>query len=151
MRLSHRSPHVNVHTFSNSSQVVSSEVYNDHWENGVYKCARCAHTLYEASAKFVGPCLWPSFRRGATPEDGALQTIKVPHGSYNKYTCEVRGHARMCRCTPVLMSVSPLCTCACNVHVYTHVHASARARVEHQRYDWTAGAFPFPTCCFLPP
>ena len=69
------------------SSVASREIYNDHWEAGGYRCARCTHPLYSSGAKFVGPCLWPSFREGAAP--GSLHTIKVPRGSYNNYKCEV--------------------------------------------------------------
>jgi peptide-methionine (R)-S-oxide reductase len=69
------------------SAAVSRENYNDHWEAGLYECARCARTLYSADGKFVGPCMWPSFRKPAEPT--SLHTICVPRGSYNKYTCDV--------------------------------------------------------------
>mmetsp|Transcript_89005 Transcript_89005/g.267700 ORF Transcript_89005/g.267700 Transcript_89005/m.267700 type:complete len:161 (-) Transcript_89005:146-628(-) len=69
------------------SAAASREVYNDHWEPGCYRCARCDRGLYDASAKFVGPCMWPSFRKPSSPE--SLYVIKVPQGSYNQYTCDV--------------------------------------------------------------
>lgn len=68
------------------STVVSKENYNDHWDAGSYSCANCGHVLYDSEAKFVGPCMWPSFRR---PHLNGLLTIAVAPGSYNKYTCEV--------------------------------------------------------------
>ena len=52
-----------------------------------YACARCAHILYASGDKFVGPCLWPSFRSGA--RTGSLHTRRVPTGAYNQYTCAV--------------------------------------------------------------
>mmetsp|Transcript_15849 Transcript_15849/g.34416 ORF Transcript_15849/g.34416 Transcript_15849/m.34416 type:complete len:128 (-) Transcript_15849:9-392(-) len=69
------------------STVVSKELYNDHWEKGRYNCARCELALYASESKFVGPCMWPSFRKphGAM----SLYTRRVPTGSYNQYTCEV--------------------------------------------------------------
>ena len=69
------------------STVVSRENYNEHWQSGTYHCARCRHALYESGSKFVGPCMWPSFRSGLS---GGLHTRTVPVGSYNEYTCEVR-------------------------------------------------------------
>lgn len=60
---------------------------NDHWEKGEYRCARCGHVLYDSGGKFVGPCLWPSFRRPHALT--SLHTIRVTPGAYNKYTCEV--------------------------------------------------------------
>ena len=70
------------------STIVSREQYADHWENGDYRCARCRHSLYDDTAKFVGPCLWPSFR-ASKDAHGSLHTISVPPGAYNKYECEV--------------------------------------------------------------
>ena len=76
-----------------ASFLISKEEYNDHWEIGRYACARCGHVLYENDAKFVGPCLWPSFRKPSTTRSWwrkpSLHTAVVPHGDYNHYTCEV--------------------------------------------------------------
>ena len=69
------------------SSVVSKENYNAHWESGVYDCARCQHRLYHSEHKFTGPCMWPSFRKPHARS--SLHTIRVPHGAYNQYTCEV--------------------------------------------------------------
>ena len=70
------------------STVVSRENYNNHWEPGHYDCARCGRALYDSSAKFEGPCMWPSFRRPHA-EATSLHTIRVPPGVYNQYACEV--------------------------------------------------------------
>ena len=76
------------------STIVSRENYNDHWDAGTYSCARCAHVLYDSKSKFVGPCLWPSYRTGVASSAAGivagLHTIAVPTGSYNQYTCDVR-------------------------------------------------------------
>ena len=73
-------------SMESASHVVTKEHYTDHWDRGNYHCARCGHALYDNTTKFVGPCLWPSFREGVA--DG-LKTIVVPTGSYNAYKCEV--------------------------------------------------------------
>ena len=69
------------------STVVSKEQYNAHWESGLYACARCGQALYSSADKFVGPCMWPSFRKGHARS--SLHTLPVPTGAYNRYTCEV--------------------------------------------------------------
>ena len=46
--------------------------------------ARCRRPLYSDTAKFVGPCLWPSFREA---REGVEQRYVA---EYNQYTCEVR-------------------------------------------------------------
>ena len=69
------------------SSIVCAEMYNDHWAAGVYACARCGHHLYDCGAKFVGPCLWPSFRGAFGPR--SLHTVPVARGAYNEYACEV--------------------------------------------------------------
>lgn len=60
------------------------EAFLNHWAKGTYLCARCREPLYSSSAKWQGPCAWPSFRAAL---DGALQTRPVEH--YNNYTCAV--------------------------------------------------------------
>lgn len=70
------------------SSIVTKEYYNDHWADGIYRCAKCSRPLYDSSAKFVGPCLWPSFR---APHGGSsLHAEDVPPGAYNQYACAVR-------------------------------------------------------------
>ena len=69
------------------STTVSKENYNDFWGEGCYHCARCAHALYGGDSKFVGPCMWPSFRKGYSPD--SLHATEVPRGSYNEYVCDV--------------------------------------------------------------
>lgn len=61
------------------------EEFLHHWERGAYRCSRCRELLYDADAKWSGPCAWPSFRRPITP--GALASL--PLTKYNKYTCAV--------------------------------------------------------------
>ena len=59
----------------------------EEWRDGTYHCARCNHPLYESSAKWRGPCPWPSFRKAAVPEDKSVSTNQVL--GYNNYTCRV--------------------------------------------------------------
>eukprot|EP00042_Codosiga_hollandica_P044031 m.426909 g.426909 ORF g.426909 m.426909 type:complete len:161 (+) comp56694_c0_seq2:182-664(+) len=67
------------------SFVACKENYRQFWEPGQYVCARCRHALYESSAKFDGPCAWPSFRAEA-----GLAALHLNHvDSYNNYTCQV--------------------------------------------------------------
>ena len=35
--------------------------YNDHFEEGVYKCVCCDAVLFESQSKFDSSCGWPSF------------------------------------------------------------------------------------------
>ena len=66
------------------SLAVTREHYgNNFWQDGEYACARCERRLYLSGAKFNGPCIWPSFREGATPD--ALAVVPVAH--YNNYAC----------------------------------------------------------------
>ena len=69
------------------SSAVSREQYNAHWAPGLYACARCSQALYSSKDKFVGPCMWPSFRKAHAR--ASLHTLPVPTGAYNRYTCEV--------------------------------------------------------------
>jgi peptide methionine sulfoxide reductase MsrB len=45
------------------------EQWRHWWAPGRYACARCDRTLYSSDDKWDGPCIWPSFRRGAVDED----------------------------------------------------------------------------------
>eukprot|EP00730_Choanoeca_flexa_P004777 TRINITY_DN11799_c0_g1_i1.p2 TRINITY_DN11799_c0_g1~~TRINITY_DN11799_c0_g1_i1.p2 ORF type:complete len:187 (+),score=22.90 TRINITY_DN11799_c0_g1_i1:1567-2127(+) len=69
------------------SLVVTKEHYgNNHMRLGKYICARCQTLLYSSSAKFKGPCIWPSFRTGVD-NDSSLHLNKVD--TYNNYDCPV--------------------------------------------------------------
>ena len=71
------------------SSLVTAEAYAKLFELGVYRCAKCGDTLYDHKAKFVGPCLWPSFRAPHHPTK-SLHCIDVTPGAYNQYTCAVK-------------------------------------------------------------
>lgn len=66
-----------------SLEITREHYGNDFWQSGRYACARCQRLLYTSTAKFAGPCIWPSFRTGASP--GALTERHVT--DYNNYTC----------------------------------------------------------------
>mmetsp|Transcript_53858 Transcript_53858/g.121724 ORF Transcript_53858/g.121724 Transcript_53858/m.121724 type:complete len:126 (+) Transcript_53858:210-587(+) len=61
------------------------EAFLEHWGEGSYCCARCQRLLYASSAKWRGPCPWPSFRR---PESEDALVMRRVEG-YNSYTCAV--------------------------------------------------------------
>ena len=71
------------------SSLVTAEAYAKLFELGVYRCAKCGDTLYDHTSKFVGPCLWPSFRAPHHPTK-SLHCIDVTPGAYNQYTCAVK-------------------------------------------------------------
>jgi peptide methionine sulfoxide reductase MsrB len=75
----------------------TAEAYAKLFEPGVYRCATCGDTLYDHTAKFVGPCLWPSFRAPHHPTK-SLHCIDVAPGAYNQYTCAVKElYCKKCR------------------------------------------------------
>lgn len=59
------------------------EAFLDHWDAGVYVCARCNQPIYNSEAKWRGPCAWPSFRRAI--RTGLLGEHRVE--GYNSYLC----------------------------------------------------------------
>lgn len=69
-----------------SDLVTWGERFKDHWQQGVYHCARCQRALYASADKFSGPCGWPSWRRPIARD--AVATANVD--AYNAYTCAVR-------------------------------------------------------------
>jgi len=68
-----------------SDLVTWGERFTDHWQLGVYQCARCRRPLYSSRDKYSGPCRWPSWRR---PLDGGVSTADVR--GYGDYVCAVR-------------------------------------------------------------
>ena len=79
------------------SSLVTAEAYAKLFELGVYRCAKCGDTLYDHTSKFVGPCLWPSFRAPHHPTK-SLHCIDVTPGAYNQYTCAVKElYCKKCR------------------------------------------------------
>lgn len=80
------------------SHCISNEVLAEVWEPGKYVCSRCSHELYDSTAKFRGPCLWPSFRRPKVEEGEkdkgtvttpSLKRLTVLPGRYNGYNIDV--------------------------------------------------------------
>jgi len=52
--------------------------YNEHFEEGIYKCKGCDAPLYKSSSKFNSKCGWPSYDSALS---GALEFIKdTTHG-----------------------------------------------------------------------
>ena len=39
----------------------NSGEYNKFYQNGIFVCRRCEHTLYSSNSKFDSGCGWPSF------------------------------------------------------------------------------------------
>ena len=62
------------------------ESFLHHWERGTYVCSRCRRPLYSSSAKWKGPCVWPSFRTPISSE--ATHNVEV--APYNNYVVTVR-------------------------------------------------------------
>lgn len=53
--------------------------YNDHFEDGVYRCVCCGHTLFDSASKFHSGCGWPSFH-GELEQAGIVQKRDLSHG-----------------------------------------------------------------------
>jgi hypothetical protein len=69
-----------------SDIITWGEMYLHHWEKGTYRCARCSIALYSSEDKWVGPCVWPSFRKPI--DDDAISATEV--FPYNRYTVTVK-------------------------------------------------------------
>lgn len=69
-----------------SDIVTWGEKYLHHWDIGIYKCSRCLTPLYSSKDKYVGPCVWPSFRKPV--ELDSLSTTEVI--GYNNYKVTVK-------------------------------------------------------------
>ncbi len=59
-----------------------SGIYNDHWQQGIYRCACCEQALFDSSTKFNAGCGWPSFYQAidgqvAYLEDKSLAMARV--------------------------------------------------------------------------
>ena len=53
--------------------------YNDHFEEGVYKCVCCDAVLFESQSKFDSSCGWPSFDSQINKE-AVLTVLDKSHG-----------------------------------------------------------------------
>ena len=53
---------------------------------GDYLCSRCNNTIYRSTDKWVGPCVWPSFRNSANDNE-AIHYLNAD--GYNNYKCRV--------------------------------------------------------------
>lgn len=69
-----------------SDIVTWGEEFTHFFEPGTYSCARCQRVLYSSRDKWVGPCVWPSFRQAASAGATAEASVR----SYNGYKVEVR-------------------------------------------------------------
>jgi peptide-methionine (R)-S-oxide reductase len=53
--------------------------YDDHWEDGEYRCAGCDTVLFDSEAKFEHGCGWPSFSQ-PVDEDAVEYQEDTSHG-----------------------------------------------------------------------
>ena len=53
--------------------------YNDHAEDGTYRCVCCGHELFDSDSKFHSGCGWPSFH-GELDQAGIVQRPDHSHG-----------------------------------------------------------------------
>ena len=62
--------------------------YNDHHEQGVYRCVVCGNELFRSDEKFNSHCGWPSFTAPVS-EDKVEETPDHSHGmSRVEVTCD---------------------------------------------------------------
>ncbi|AGN02305.1 methionine-R-sulfoxide reductase [Salinarchaeum sp. Harcht-Bsk1] len=68
------------HVLRNSgTEPAGSGEYDDHWEDGQYRCAGCGVVLFDSDAKFEHGCGWPSFFQPAA-EDRVEYEEDTSHG-----------------------------------------------------------------------
>jgi peptide-methionine (R)-S-oxide reductase len=83
-----------------SDIITWGEEYLHNFQDGQYNCARCGNCLYSSDAKWLGPCVWPSFRKGQN-ENSLLADQVYPYYNYEVvvkelycYNCKLFiGHA----------------------------------------------------------
>ncbi len=61
-----------------------SGAYDNHWEQGVYRCKKCGTALFLSEHKFNAFCGWPSFDDAL---DGALKRHTDADGIRTEITC----------------------------------------------------------------
>jgi peptide-methionine (R)-S-oxide reductase len=71
-----------------SDLFTQGEKYLDHWVEGVYQCSRCNAPLFSSADKWLGPCVWPSFRRPYYDNEESVDLIEV--SPYAAYKCTVK-------------------------------------------------------------
>jgi len=62
----------------------TGEIYKDHFEAGVYVCAKCSHPLFSSETKFAHGSPWPAFSNTITPD--SLKKVEERRGAL-KVSC----------------------------------------------------------------
>jgi len=61
--------------------------FDQHWDQGTYRCVCCGHALFDSQSKFNAGCGWPSFH-SELDEAGIVQKPDYSHGmSRIELTC----------------------------------------------------------------
>lgn len=63
------------------SGLANGELYLKNFDTGIYACARCTQVLYSSRNKYVGPCVWPTFRC-AINDDVLIKEQVEPYYAY---------------------------------------------------------------------
>ncbi|MFT7589344.1 MAG: peptide-methionine (R)-S-oxide reductase [Limisphaerales bacterium] len=53
-------------------------IYNEHYEEGSYKCGACGEVLFDSSSKFDSHCGWPAFDQ--SKQDKVKEKLDKSHG-----------------------------------------------------------------------